>query len=66
MYRTTVQFPYLETCGVRKWEETKREGGAWQEDSSCFVVGDISEQIRVPNTSAARTLAAGTVTVMCF
>jgi hypothetical protein len=41
---TTVQFPYLEPCGERKWRKTKGDGGAWYEDSSCFMAGDISEK----------------------
>jgi hypothetical protein len=24
----TVQFPYIETCGVRKWGKTKKKGDA--------------------------------------
>jgi hypothetical protein len=41
---STVQFLYLETCRVRKWGKTKGERGAWYEDISCFMAGDISEQ----------------------
>jgi hypothetical protein len=41
---TTVQFPYLEICGVRKWGKRKGEAGAWYEDSGCIMAGDISEQ----------------------
>jgi hypothetical protein len=40
----TVQFPYLETCGVRKLGKTKGEGGTWHEDSSRFMAVDVSEQ----------------------
>jgi hypothetical protein len=40
----TVRFPYLETCGVRKWGKTEREGGARYEDGSCFMAADITEQ----------------------
>jgi hypothetical protein len=42
--RGTVQFLYIETSGVRKWRKTKGEEEAWFEDSSYFMVGDISEQ----------------------
>jgi hypothetical protein len=47
----------------------KGEGGECYEDSSCFMAGDNQwTTIPVPNTSAAGTLGAGTVTVSdkCF
>jgi len=34
---TTVQFPYLETCGVRKEGKTKEKGSAGYEASTCFI-----------------------------
>jgi hypothetical protein len=33
-----------QTCRMRKWRKTKGEGGAWYEDGSCLMAGDISEQ----------------------
>jgi hypothetical protein len=40
----TVQFPYPETCGVRKLGKTEGEAGAWYADSSCFMARGIGEQ----------------------
>jgi hypothetical protein len=34
---TTVQLPYLETCGVRKEGKTKEKGVAGYEASTCFI-----------------------------
>jgi len=39
----TVQFPYLETCGMRKWGMAKDKVGARFEASSCFTVQDVNE-----------------------
>jgi hypothetical protein len=41
---TTVQFPYLETCGVRKWGRTKEKGGAGYEASRGSVPRDGSKK----------------------
>jgi hypothetical protein len=42
--RSTVQFPYLETCGVRKWGKTKEKRDAGCEASTYFVARDVSEK----------------------
>lgn len=60
----TVQFPYLETGGVRKWVKIKRGGGIEYEPSTCLMARDVSEKIAAPKTAAARALGASTVTVM--
>jgi len=40
---STVQFPYLETRGVRKWGK-KEKGGARYEASYCFMAQDVNEK----------------------
>ena len=52
---TTVQFPYLETCGVRKWGMTKEIGGASYEASTRVFVTRSQWETLVRNASAAVT-----------
>ena len=40
----TVQFPYLETCGVGKYRQTKDKGGAGCEANTSFMARDVSEK----------------------
>ena len=40
----TVQFPYLESCGVRMWRKTKKKGNAGYEGTACFMARDVSEK----------------------
>jgi len=64
---TGAQFssvPVSGTSGVRKWGKTKEKGGAAYEASTYFMARDVSKKISVPNTTAARTLGGGTVTVV--
>ena len=39
---TTVQGPYFETMGVKKWRARKEKGRAGYEASTCFVALDLS------------------------
>jgi hypothetical protein len=41
---TSVQFPYLETCWVRKEGKAKEKEGAGHEASTCFMAQDVSEK----------------------
>lgn len=61
---STFQFPYLETCRVRKQGRTKEKGGTAYEVGTYFVAQSVSKKIPVPHTQATRTLGASTVTPM--
>ena len=41
---TTVQFLYLETCGVRNEGKMKERGGTGYEASTCSIARDVSEK----------------------
>ena len=63
-WRITVQFPYLENLQERKWWEMKEKGCAGYEPSNLFRGTWCKWKIPVPNASAARPSAAGTVALM--
>ena len=41
---SAVQFPCIETCGMRRWKKPKEKGGAGCEDRTCFMARDVSEK----------------------
>lgn len=59
---TTVQFPYRETCGLRKWGKAKEKGGAGFEASTCFTARGVSEKYQ---SQVHRTLEDLEISVAC-